>query len=202
LTHADKGNAAYNIIGLACRLCFQFGLHQQSRWGPECTPFSRHIRQRLFWSVYFVDRRISLSCGRPYGIRDSDIDVDKPAWIDDKALNPDQELPPPDHDNSCNIYLSCMLAFARFAGEIWDHLFCGGPLDEVSGEVIAVLDARIKYWMDTTLVSIPLIPENCHPTKRHQWQKSLVRTVSTGVFNPLMPNSWTSCCRMLTVFRE
>lgn len=43
------------------------------------------MRQRLFWTVYFVDRRISLSCGRPYGLRDSDIDVDEPAWVDDKV---------------------------------------------------------------------------------------------------------------------
>ena len=85
LTHADKANAAYNVAGLACRLSFQFGLHQQRLWGTGCSPFLRHMRQRLFWTIYFIDRRISLSCGRPYGVRDSDIDVDLPAMIDDKA---------------------------------------------------------------------------------------------------------------------
>jgi hypothetical protein len=43
------------------------------------------MRQRVFWTVYFVDRRIALSCGRPYGIKDSDIRTEKPAWLHDEA---------------------------------------------------------------------------------------------------------------------
>lgn len=140
------------------------------------------MRQRLFWNVYFVDRRISLSCGRPYGIRDTDIHVDKPAWIDDKVLHPDRDLPSPDPDNSCNIYLSCMLTFAKFAGEIWDQVFSGATIEVDNGETIAMLDARIKYWMETSLVSTPLLPKNHPPTKRHLWQQSLVRTVSSVAF--------------------
>ncbi len=88
LMHADKSSAAYNAIGIACRLSFQFGLHNQPRWDQRCDPFSIHMRQRVFWTVYFVDRRIALSCGRPYGIRDSDIRVEKPAWLHDKASEP------------------------------------------------------------------------------------------------------------------
>lgn len=83
--HTDMPNAAYNVAGLACRASFQFGLHQQSFWGDDCSPYLAHMRQRLFWTVYFIDRRISLSCGRPYAIRDSDIDLDEPEWVDDKV---------------------------------------------------------------------------------------------------------------------
>lgn len=85
LMHSDKPNAAYNAVGLACRLCFQFGLHQQPRGGPELNQYDTHIRQRVLWTVYFTDRRISLSCGRPYGMCDVDIDIDEPAWIDDRV---------------------------------------------------------------------------------------------------------------------
>lgn len=85
LVHADKPNPACNVIGLACRLCFQYGLHQQNWWGPECSDYSIHMRQRIFWTVYFVDRRISLSCGRPYSIRDLDIRLDAPAMIYDRV---------------------------------------------------------------------------------------------------------------------
>jgi hypothetical protein len=84
LVCADKPNAAYNVIGIACRLSFQFGLHQQSCWS-NCSPFQIHMRQRIFWTIYFADRRISLSCGRPYGIRDLDIDVDQPSWVYDRV---------------------------------------------------------------------------------------------------------------------
>ena len=32
-----------------------------------------------------MDRQIALSCGRPYTLRDSDIDVEHPAWIADRV---------------------------------------------------------------------------------------------------------------------
>ncbi|KAJ5611477.1 hypothetical protein N7528_008582 [Penicillium herquei] len=176
LTHADKPNAAYNISGLACRLCFQLGIHQQDLWAQSCTPFSRHMRQRVFWTVYYLDRRISLSCGRPYGIRDCDVSVDQPDWIDDQAISPDQELPAPDAELSSNVYLSCMIKFAKFAGEIWDQAFSVTSAASSSGERTAILDARIKYWLDTGLCNMPLLPQINPPTKRHLWQSSLVRT--------------------------
>lgn len=53
------------------------GLHDNRRWRRL---FGDDIErpQRIFWTLYYVDRRISLSCGRPYGIRDSDIHVEEP----------------------------------------------------------------------------------------------------------------------------
>ncbi|KAL1853090.1 hypothetical protein VTK73DRAFT_9106 [Phialemonium thermophilum] len=142
------------------------------------------MRQRLFWTVYFLDRRISLSCGRPYAIRDSDVDVDLPAWIDDKALYPDQPLPDAASENNYNAYLSCMVAFARFAGEIWDQIFSAAAAHTPElGEKIAILDTRIRYWLDTTLPSTPLLPSQEPPTTRQLWQHSLVRTVSSSQCN-------------------
>lgn len=94
-------------------------------------------------------------------------------------LQPDRELPSPDHYNSCNVYLSCMIAFARFAGDVWDQAFAARSIGSSSGETIAVLDGRIKYWIDAVCSSIPLLPKNRPATKRHLWQQSLVRTVST-----------------------
>ncbi|KAH8816078.1 fungal-specific transcription factor domain-containing protein [Xylogone sp. PMI_703] len=176
LVHTDMPNAAYNVAGLACRATFQFGLHQQSYWGTNCSPYTAHMRQRLFWTVYFLDRRISLSCGRPYGIRDSDIDLDEPEWMNDKVL-PDQPLPLPCHDSSFNMYLSCMIIFAKFAGEIWDQVF-SARASKISnnGETLAMLDARIKHWSDTVLPNIPLLPKNKTTTKRHLRQQLLVHT--------------------------
>lgn len=82
--HIDLANASYNVIGQACRLAFQIGLHRQTSPG-NATPYQSQMRQRVFWTLYFTDRRISLSCGRPHAIRDEDVDLEKPAWIDDKV---------------------------------------------------------------------------------------------------------------------
>ncbi|KAI1121210.1 fungal-specific transcription factor domain-containing protein [Nemania abortiva] len=177
LTYSEKLNTAYNVSGLACRLCFQLGLHQQKLWGANCSPFSQHMRRRIFWTVYFADRRISSSCGRPYGIRDSDVDVDEPQWVDDEALHPDRPIPMPDPDKSFIAYLSCMVAWSRFAGEVWDQVFStAAPDNNTLGEKITVLDARIMYWMDTKFREMPLLATQDLPTKRQLEQQSTVIT--------------------------
>jgi hypothetical protein len=154
------------------------------------------MRQRVFWTVYFTDRRISLSCGRPYGMRDLDIKVEHPAWLYDKVspvvfhcglqnltqirqdLQPGQDLPDPNHNQSCNMYLTCMIAFAKLAGEVWDQVFsAGASSNSCAEETIAVLDARIRHWSETVLPVMPLLPANGPPTRRHLRQESLVKTV-------------------------
>ena len=178
LTHEDKPNAAYNISGLACRLCFQFGLHQQSRWEESNDSYQAHMKQRILWTAYFVDRRIALSCGRPYGMNDRDIEVDFPAWISDHEIRPDQPLPPGQNlQDSFMMYLSCMVTFARFGGEVWDHMFSAGASKSIpSAEMIAVLDAKIKHWVENGLPTIPLLPPSGQPLRRHLRQNILVRT--------------------------
>jgi hypothetical protein len=177
LTHEDKPNAAYNISGLACRLCFQFGLHQQSRWDERNDTYQAHMKQRILWTAYFVDRRIALSCGRPYGMNDRDIEVDFPSWISDQEIHPDAPLPR--HQNlqdSFMMYLSCMVTFARFSGEVWDQMFSASVSKTVGPETIAVLDAKIKHWAENSLPKIPLLPPNSEPTRRHLRQHILVHT--------------------------
>ena len=66
------------------------------------------MKQRILWTTYFVDRRIALSCGRPYGMADRDIDVDLPVWISDKDLHPEKRLPQVNVEDSFMMYLSCM----------------------------------------------------------------------------------------------
>ncbi|PSN75475.1 hypothetical protein BS50DRAFT_671616 [Corynespora cassiicola Philippines] len=189
---ADRPNAAYNVIGTACRLCFQFGLHLQSSW-INCTPFQVHMRQRIFWTLFFTDRRISLSCGRPYGIRDVDIHVDQPSFIYDRVgtqhhapaqlvltsqdLVPDQTLPEQDVFRSANTFLACMIFWARLVGDIWDRVFAVSATKKgLENDVPVVLDARIKHWTEFVLPSIPLLPPDHAPELRHRRQHTLVHT--------------------------
>lgn len=177
LTHEDKPNAAYNISGLACRLCFQFGLHQQSRWEESKDSYQAHMKQRILWTAYFVDRRIALSCGRPYGMNDKDIEVEFPAWINDQEVRPDHPLPKMnDLENSYMMYLSCMVEFARFGGEVWNEMFSAGASKADPNGVIVVLDAKIKYWAENILPTVPLLPPSGQGLRRHHRQHILVHT--------------------------
>lgn len=176
LAHADRPDAAYNIAGLMCRLCFQFGLHQQSLWIEERNSYAFHMKQRIFWVAYFVDRRISMSVGRPHCMRDIDIEVDLPAYICDRELFPDKPLPPPSPDRSFMPYLNCMIAFARFGGEIWDSMFSAGLARTTpSVETIALLDAKLLHRSSTVLPTVPLMPSHGQPEVRHYRHNNLVR---------------------------
>lgn len=68
-------NAASRLEGLAVRMAFHLGLH---RCPVQLSTFPKEeveLRQRLFWSIYCIDRYISIRLGVPLAIRDTDIDV-------------------------------------------------------------------------------------------------------------------------------
>lgn len=70
-----RHNAASRLGGLMVRAVFQLGLH---RCPVRFATFSRaecEMRQRLFWSIYYLDRYICQSLGTPITLRDDDIDV-------------------------------------------------------------------------------------------------------------------------------
>lgn len=174
LEAADQSNAAYNAIGLASRLCFQIGLHQQSRWG-NCSSFETHMRQRLLWTVYTLDKRLSLSCGRPYIIRDSDVDVEQPLSLYDKDLHPDHPIPEQDFSRSAIVNLTCMISWARLAGDVWDQLFSASATKHgLDPEKATILNARISHFIAVTLPSIPLLPTDTTPQVRHLRQNVLI----------------------------
>jgi hypothetical protein len=70
------------MIGLAMRTCVDLGLHREAHYG-SISPYEGQLRRRLFWTVYFLERVIAVSVGRPYSIADRDIDAGLPLEIDD-----------------------------------------------------------------------------------------------------------------------
>ncbi|KAF2641039.1 hypothetical protein P280DRAFT_300354 [Massarina eburnea CBS 473.64] len=164
---------------MACRLCFQSGLHQQSSWRNH-TPFEIHMRQRVFWTAYFFDRRISLSCGRPYCIRESDIDMEQPTYLCDRDVHPDHPLPEPDIYRSSVVYLISMICWGRLAADVWDGHFAATILKRgAEGENALILDARIRQWIEEVLPTVPLLPPDASdlsPDLRQLRQHTLVHT--------------------------
>jgi len=70
------------MIGLAMRTCVDLGLHREAYYGNH-KPYEGQLRRRLFWTVYFLERVIAVSVGRPYSIADRDIDAALPLEIND-----------------------------------------------------------------------------------------------------------------------
>ncbi|KAK5444213.1 hypothetical protein LTS15_010566 [Exophiala xenobiotica] len=66
----EQRNTWY-YTGLALSLALNMGLHR----GPDDTHPERHLRRRLWWSLYIRDRLIALGTRRPMRIRDDDYEV-------------------------------------------------------------------------------------------------------------------------------
>ena len=67
-------------MGLASRYTLQHGMNlKESYTGSDV--WETFERLRVFWNVLIADRRISLSCKRPYILRDLDIGVERPSDV-------------------------------------------------------------------------------------------------------------------------
>jgi hypothetical protein len=79
---SPSNSGIWYMIGLAMRTCVDLGLHREAHYG-NASPYEGQLQRRLFWTVYFLERVIAVSVGRPYSIADRDIDVALPLEIDD-----------------------------------------------------------------------------------------------------------------------
>ncbi|KAJ4859683.1 fungal specific transcription factor domain-containing protein [Trichoderma breve] len=84
-------DSLWHIVGIAVRMCFELGLHREATYRTagsrrDATDVSflspkyeeNEVRRRCFWSVYALDRVISVTLGRPLAICVEDIDVELP----------------------------------------------------------------------------------------------------------------------------
>ena len=79
---SPSNSGIWYMVGLAMRTCVDLGLHREAHYG-SISPYEGQLRRRLFWTVYFLERVIAVSMGRPYSIADRDIDAGLPLEIDD-----------------------------------------------------------------------------------------------------------------------
>ena len=129
LLYIGKGNAAYDTLGRAVRLCFQIGLHNEPSWG-DLDDFDKTMKQRIFWSLFYLDRNVALNSGAPYVLREFDFNVSLPICIDDRSLFPSRPLPEEDPENSFIPYMHCVIKWGRLCSEIRDAMF--GVCDEAN----------------------------------------------------------------------
>lgn len=82
--------------GCVLRSMMHAGLHRCPFRYAQLSSHDRHLRKRIFWCAYAIDRYLSQALGLPLGIQDSDIDVCLPAAaemhsprrVQDPVLNP------------------------------------------------------------------------------------------------------------------
>ncbi|KAJ0110287.1 uncharacterized protein J7T55_000720 [Diaporthe amygdali] len=76
---------SWHGIGLAVRTAIDLGLHRAST-SSSSDVMMMEMQRRVFWSVYALDRNVSISLGRPCSISDADFDVPLPRCHSDEDL--------------------------------------------------------------------------------------------------------------------
>lgn len=76
---------SWHAIGLAVRTAIDLGLHRAST-SSSSNILTMEMQRRVFWSVYALDRNISISLGRPCSISDTDFDTPLPGCYSDEDL--------------------------------------------------------------------------------------------------------------------
>ncbi|KAF5008487.1 hypothetical protein FDECE_5246 [Fusarium decemcellulare] len=78
--YSPTGGSTWHLLGLAIQVSITLGLHH--RRGIALQGEDRPIAESIFWSTYVLDRLISATLGRPYGIVNQDITTELPAKED------------------------------------------------------------------------------------------------------------------------
>ncbi|KAJ5806007.1 uncharacterized protein N7503_003609 [Penicillium pulvis] len=82
-----SSHGMWYMIGLAMRTAIDLGLHRKAN-ESNMDPFAAQMRRRLFWTVYYLERVVAMSLGRPFSVSDRHIDLDLPWDVDDDVEDP------------------------------------------------------------------------------------------------------------------
>ncbi|GKT49553.1 proline utilization trans-activator [Colletotrichum spaethianum] len=94
----NRRDAAFLYTGMALRMAISLGLHHEIGFSPVPSSLqgqeaklstldnaTREHRRRVWWSVYSLDRILSVKSGNPITIQDEDIGVDLPSRLPTEA---------------------------------------------------------------------------------------------------------------------
>ncbi|KAH8798522.1 hypothetical protein F5884DRAFT_870190 [Xylogone sp. PMI_703] len=144
LINTERLGEASKAIVMAIDLAITAGLHNQPTW-KNCSAEEISTRKMLWWTVYYMDRKIAEQCGRPYFVRDNEINVEDYSSLPRIAPSNLSRL---EARNRWELsYLQTNIDWARLWGQIWDKFFAVqaqklGDIDEVDA-----MDARIEGAM-------------------------------------------------------
>ncbi|KAE8388950.1 hypothetical protein ETB97_010694 [Aspergillus alliaceus] len=80
----DTSGLCYTYFGLALKMAIQNGMHRRYQ-GEGLSPRMIEVRNRVFWTAYTIEKRVSILHGRPVSLSDADVDAAMP--VDFPGLN-------------------------------------------------------------------------------------------------------------------
>ncbi|KAI1869750.1 uncharacterized protein JN550_005731 [Neoarthrinium moseri] len=169
------GPNTWFLVGMAARIAIGMGIHSSSTY-KAFTVDEAERRKRLFFSIYMMDRVVSVALGRPFALHDDDIDVSPFADVDDDDITPTGIRPRQSLQLSLMAVPLHILALRRIASKIASQVY------------------------SPRLSSSPPSPLECEATVRtlHEelisWRRNMPFPLPTGSASfarvPHLSNSW------------
>jgi hypothetical protein len=192
LMHSENLMLASQALLAAINLATATKLNEQAAWS-DCSPAEQLDRQKLWWTMYFLDRRLGQKGGRAYFIRDSEVAVSE--FSRELAILPtlsslqSQSLLCEGNSSPSYDYFQVLINLGKIWGLIWDKFFAAAAPCRGEWQEIEIMDARILLirhllpphltW-NTEMVSEYIVSREQEPLTRRRltiYVVSLSRTV-------------------------
>ncbi|KAL2818764.1 hypothetical protein BDW59DRAFT_175008 [Aspergillus cavernicola] len=108
----DTSGLCYTYFGLALKMAIQNGMHRKY-CGEGLPAHMIEIRNRVFWTAYTIEKRVSILHGRPVSLSDTDVDAALP--VDFPGLMPQGQVL--NHTNMVTL-ITLTLKLGEVANEI------------------------------------------------------------------------------------
>ncbi|KAJ5984159.1 hypothetical protein N7481_006258 [Penicillium waksmanii] len=153
LLSSSRANECWYSFGTALQVVTALGLHRKcavnpSKKGGSC--YELEIRKRIFWSVYVLDKYLSIMFGRPRLLHDEDIDQELPDEMNDDDLLEEDPARRTGSPDSMMIASVLHYRLGRILGEISRRLYSIKPHSRDSPLETAVrLTSELERWKET-----------------------------------------------------
>ena len=153
MTVSKLNFSCWMTLGKAIRSSQSIGLHTDDVQRPLRKDLGRisisETRKRLWYSIYVLDRLLSLQLGRPAGIHDGDFMVGYPSQLSDVSLSAASHSSHSGVHGGSHVgeYFLAMIQFSGIIGRVFSLLY--GPGREnatIALSSIESLDADLLQW--------------------------------------------------------
>ncbi|GLI79792.1 hypothetical protein PoHVEF18_008133 [Penicillium ochrochloron] len=152
------GPNTWFLVGVAARMATGMGLHTSDVYQTLAVDNAEQ-QKRLFFSLYMMDRVVSLALGRPFAIQDDDITVEPFADADDANIQPDGIVAASTLEASTMAVPLHILALRRIASDIGSQVhstkYSERQTPEAREETIQKLHRRLLEWRRSMPFPLP-----------------------------------------------
>ncbi|KAJ3512942.1 hypothetical protein NLJ89_g3232 [Agrocybe chaxingu] len=221
---SEAPQGTWAVLGFALRLTQEVGAHRKKN--IRGTPSAEdELWKRAFWAILSMDRHISSESGRPCGLQDEDLDVERPLECDDEFWETGFHQPPgkPSTVAFFNSYLRLTDILASAMRLVYSIKRTKSAPDNVpvrsQQQIIADLDSAMNNWMDSVPAHLKWNPACGNPLflKQSASLHATYYNVQVLIHRPFIPsprnplqtsfpslaictNAARSCCHVLEAF--